>query len=74
MHISTIKLSEKAEIRVSKDTVNEKTFGQVRTWIRKKDSDEFIPTRKGIAFDLAHTDDIVKGLLTLADTTEGATS
>ena len=31
-------------------------------------TDDFIPTRKGIAFSLDKTDKIVEGLLVLADT------
>ncbi len=63
-----IEVSDNSQIVVSKDTVNGKTFGQVRTWIRKKGTDDFIPTRKGIAFSLDKTDKIVEGLLVLADT------
>lgn len=64
-----IEISDNSQIRVTKDVVNGKTFGQVRTWIKKKDTDEYIPTRKGVAFSLEVTDKIVEGLLTLADTT-----
>ena len=47
--------------------MNDKTFGQIRVWTKPKDKEEFIPTKKGLAFDLGITGDIVQGLLELED-------
>ena len=57
-----VQLSEKTKIKVSRDTVNGKTFGQIRIWTRIGEKAEWIPTKKGVAFDLSHVDDIVRGL------------
>jgi hypothetical protein len=67
MTLHTIELSPSTQIRVSKDTVNEKTFGQVRVWIKKKGESEYTPTRKGVAFSLEKTGELVQGLLNLED-------
>ena len=56
-----------SKILITKDTVNEKTFGQIRVWTKPKNNDDFIPTKKGLAFDLSKTGEIVQGLLTLED-------
>jgi hypothetical protein len=65
MTIKEIKLTESSKILVTKDTVNERTFGQVRIWIKTKGNDDFVPTKKGIAFDLALSGTIAKALLEL---------
>jgi hypothetical protein len=67
MTISELNVSDNTKIKITKDTVNDKTFGQIRLWTKTKDNDDFIPTRKGIAFDLKLTGDIIQGLLTLED-------
>jgi len=67
MTLHEIPLSETTKILVTKDTINEKTFGQIRVWTKPKDKEDYIPTKKGIAFDLSKTGAIVAGLLTLED-------
>ena len=67
MVLHEIPLTDTTKILITKDTINEKTFGQVRVWTKTKDNDEYIPTKKGIAFDLSKTGEIVQGLLTLED-------
>jgi len=67
MILHEIPLTETTKILVTKDTINEKTFGQVRVWTKPKNNDEYVPTKKGIAFDLSKTGEIVQGLLTLED-------
>ena len=62
-----IPLSGSSKIFVTKDTVNERTFGQVRIWVKRKDDDEYKPTKKGIAFDLSKTGAIAQALLELQD-------
>ena len=43
-------------------------FGFVQGSLHKfYDNDDFIPTKKGIAFDLSKTGEIVQGLLSLED-------
>ena len=49
MDIHKIKKTDKTQIRLTKDTVNGKTFGQIRIWT--KINDEYVPTKKGISFD-----------------------
>ena len=67
MTLHEVNISETTKILITKDTVNDKTFGQIRVWTRPKDKEEFIPTKKGLAFDLGITGDIVQGLLELED-------
>ena len=59
-----ISISDKSLIRVSKDTVNEKTFGQIRIWTKIGDGDsaKWIPTKKGVAFGLDKLEDIIRAL------------
>ena len=70
MTLHEIPLTDSTKILITKDTINEKTFGQIRVWTKPKGSDDFIPTKKGVAFDLSKTSELVQGLLTLED--EGA--
>ncbi len=65
MTIKEIKLTESSKILVTKDTVNERTFGQVRIWIKTKNNDDFVPTKKGVAFDLALAGTIARAILEL---------
>ena len=67
MVLHEIPLTDTTKILVTTDTINDKTFGQVRIWTKTKDNDDFIPTKKGIAFDLSKTGEIVQGLLSLED-------
>jgi hypothetical protein len=67
MTLHEVNISETTKILITKDTVNDKTFGQIRVWTKPKDKEEFIPTKKGLAFDLGITGDIVQGLLELED-------
>mgnify|MGYP003135631805 FL=1 len=67
MTLHEITLTDSTKILITKDTVNDKTFGQIRVWTKLKDNEDFIPTKKGLAFDLSKTGDIVQGLLALED-------
>ena len=67
MTLRKIELTPSTQIRISKDTVNAKTFGQVRIWIKLKGNDEYTPTKKGVAFSLEKTGELVQGLLNLED-------
>ena len=67
MTLRKIELTPSTQIRISKDTVNDKTFGQVRIWIKLKGNDEYTPTKKGVAFSLEKTGELVQGLLNLED-------
>jgi hypothetical protein len=60
MIIATIDKTDKTQIRLTKDTVNGKTFGQIRIWT--KVNDEYVPTRKGIAFGHNHISELQVGL------------
>ena len=71
MIVHEINLSPSTVIRISKDVVNDKTFGQVRVWVKPKTADEFMPTKNGVAFDLNKTGELVEGLLSLEEYTEG---
>ena len=55
MTLHEIPLTDSTKILITKDTINEKTFGQIRVWTKPKGSDDFIPTKKGVAFDLSKT-------------------
>jgi hypothetical protein len=67
MTLHKIELTPSTEIRISKDTINDKTFGQVRVWVKLKGNDEKTPTKKGIAFSLEKTGELIQGLLSLED-------
>jgi len=62
-----IVLTPSTKILVTKDTVNERTFGQVRIWVKPKGKDDYTPTKKGVAFGLEHTGAIATALLELQD-------
>ena len=66
-----IPLTDSTKILITKDTINEKTFGQIRVWVKPKNADEFTPTKKGVAFDLSRTRELVDGLLSLEKHAEG---
>jgi|TARA_R100000234_G_scaffold107130_1_gene78034 hypothetical protein len=67
MILHEVVLTESTKVLITKDTINNKTFGQVRIWTKTKDGDDFVPTKKGIAFDLSKTGDLIQGLLSLED-------
>ena len=70
MTIKEIQLTESSKILVTKDTVNERTFGQVRVWIKTKHNDDYVPTKKGVAFDLSLASTLAKALLELDEQAE----
>lgn len=57
-----IQTSDKTKIRVSTDTVNGNTFGQIRVWTTDAKSGDFVPTRKGVAFKLDNVASLVEAL------------
>ena len=59
-----IPLSEKTLIKVSRDTVNERTFAQIRIWTKLGEGEDakWIPTKKGVAFGLDKLEDIIRSL------------
>lgn len=62
MIYAEIKTSDKTKIRVSTDTVNGNTFGQIRVWTTDSKSGDLIPTRKGVAFKLDTVASLVEAL------------
>ena len=68
MTISEIKIKNNVVIKITKDTVNGITFGQLRIWELDKNSYRFLPTRKGIGFELKHINQIINSLLMLYHT------
>jgi len=65
MIVHEIKINGKYLLKISRDTVNGTTFGQMRLWISDPTSNQYTPTPKGFGFDLNHLDDMIKGLLIL---------
>jgi len=65
MIVHEIKLNRRHLLRISKDTVNGTTFGQMRLWRSDPIDARFLPTPKGFGFDLTHLDDMIEGLLLL---------
>ena len=63
MVLHEIPLTDTTKILITKDTINEKTFGQVRVWTKPKDNDEYIPTKKGIAVNPKILDEVVEMML-----------
>ena len=60
--MTKIPLTDKTQIRVSKDTVNGVTFIQLRVWVRDKETNSWIPTKKGVAFKPDLCTDVVQAL------------
>ena len=55
-----IPLTDKSQIRISKDTVNGVTFIQLRVWVVDKATGSWIPTKKGVAFKPELTDEVIR--------------
>tara|TARA_Y100000310_G_C20063155_1_gene525914 strand:- start:58 stop:282 length:225 start_codon:yes stop_codon:yes gene_type:complete len=60
--MTKIPLTDKTQIRVSKDTVNGVTFIQLRVWVTDKETGSWIPTKKGVAFKPDLCPDVVQAL------------
>lgn len=65
MIIHEIKLKGKHMLRISRDTVNGMTFGQLRLWEKDSRTNQLIVTQKGFSFDLDSVYEIIKGLVIL---------
>ena len=57
-----IKIKDDSKIKITKDTVNGLTFGQIRLWKLDKNSNRYVPTQKGVGFELKHINKIIKSL------------
>tara|TARA_R100000152_G_scaffold6118_1_gene2282 strand:+ start:1052 stop:1276 length:225 start_codon:yes stop_codon:yes gene_type:complete len=67
--ISIEQITEKTELRFTLDEVGGKELAQIRVWI-KGDGDEFIPTRKGVAFPRTHIKGVLDGVTKLKNKIE----
>jgi hypothetical protein len=65
MIIHEIKLKGKHMLRISRNTVNGMTFGQLRLWEKDSRTNQLIVTQKGFSFDLDSVYEIIKGLVIL---------
>tara|TARA_Y100000588_G_C14180098_1_gene893247 strand:+ start:104 stop:334 length:231 start_codon:yes stop_codon:yes gene_type:complete len=59
---SEIKIKDDSKIKITKDTVNGITFGQIRLWKLDINTNSFLPTNKGIGFELKHINEIIYSL------------
>ena len=57
-----IKIKDDSKIKITKDTVNGVTFGQIRLWKLDNNSNRYVPTQKGVGFELKHINEIIKAL------------
>ncbi len=62
MTFSEIKIKDDSKIKITKDTVNGITFGQIRLWKLDINTNSFLPTNKGIGFELKHINEIIYSL------------
>ena len=46
MTFSEIKIKDDSKIKITKDTVNGITFGQIRLWKLDNNSNRYVPTQK----------------------------
>ena len=57
-----INIKADSKIKITKDTVNGVTFGQIRIWRFDNNSNRYVPTQKGVGFELKHINEIIKSL------------
>ena len=57
-----VKIKDGNKIKITKDTVNGVTFGQIRLWKLDNNSNRYVPTQKGVGFELKHINEIIKSL------------
>ena len=71
-----IHLTDKSQIRISKDTVNGVTFVQLRVWVVDRKTENWIPTKKGVAFNPDLVEEVISSLLEVSadPKSEGATA
>ena len=62
MTFSEIQIKNDSKIKITKDTVNGITFGQIRLWKLDNSTNSFLPTNKGIGFELKHVNEIIYSL------------
>ena len=63
-----VKIKDGNKIKITKDTVNGVTFGQIRLWKLDNSSNRYIPTQKGVGFELKHINELIKSLSLLFHT------
>ena len=68
MIIAEISIQNNSKIKITKDTVNGVTFGQIRLWKMDNNTNKYIPTQKGVGFELKHVNEIIKSLSLLIHT------
>jgi len=62
MTFSEIQIKDDSKLKITKDTVNGVTFGQIRLWKLDNNANRYIPTQKGVGFGLKHINEIIKSL------------
>ena len=62
MNISEISIQNNSKIKITKDKVNGITFCQIRLWKLDNNSNRYVPTQKGVGFELKHINEIIKSL------------
>lgn len=60
--LARIKKSERAEIRVVRDTFKNREVIDVRVWFIPEGQTEMVRSRRGVEFDIAKLPDIVEAL------------
>jgi hypothetical protein len=65
-NFASIRKSDTAEVRVSRDMVGGRRVIDVRVWFLPKDGSEYIASRKGITIDAAKINDLISALQAVA--------
>jgi len=62
--IATIRKSDRTEVRIEIGEFKEQPLVNIRTWVRARDSEEMIPTRKGVTVTPEQLPELIEALQT----------
>lgn len=65
-NFASIRKSDTAEVRVSRDMVGGRRVIDVRVWFLPNGGSEYVPSRKGITIDAAKINDLIGALQEVA--------
>ena len=60
--IATIRKFDRTEVRIEISEFKEQSFVNIRTWVRARDSEEMIPTRKGVTVTPEQLPELIEAL------------
>lgn len=62
-----IQKNKAEQIRISEDVFNGQPIVHVRTYWQHRETGDYLPSKKGLAFSRRHLDDVVEGLASLQE-------